>query len=86
MPSRTGPSQEIIDLDDALQHVASGGIEAMLTGPAAALAASVRLLRPAARLLDVGGGTGSWSIAIARAHPACQCDRDRAARGRRRRP
>lgn len=64
----TGPSREITKLDDTLQQVASEGIEAMLTGPAAALADTVDF--PARqRLLDVGGGTGSWSIAIARAHP-----------------
>lgn len=63
-----GPSKEITRLDGTLQQVAAEGIEAMLTGPAAALAASVDF--PARRrLLDVGGGTGSWSIAIARAHP-----------------
>lgn len=33
-----GPRQEIFELDDALQEVASAGIEAVLAGPAAALA------------------------------------------------
>lgn len=64
----SGPSQQITELDDALQEVASAGIEAILAGPAAALAATADFSGQQ-RLLDVGGGTGSWSIAVARAHP-----------------
>jgi hypothetical protein len=63
----SGPSQEIFELDDALQEVASAGIEAILAGPVAALAATYDFARHR-RLLDVGRGTGSWSIAVARSH------------------
>jgi SAM-dependent methyltransferase len=63
-----GPSKEIFDLDPKLQEVASAGIEAILTGPANALAAGHHLQRHR-RLLDVGGGTGSWSIAAVRRNP-----------------
>jgi SAM-dependent methyltransferase len=63
-----GPSKEIFDLDPKLQEVASAGIEAILTAPANALAAGYDFHRHR-RLLDVGGGTGSWSIAAARRHP-----------------
>jgi hypothetical protein len=47
--------------------VASAGIEAILAGPAAALAKKFDF-SPHTRLLDIGGGTGSWSIAIAQRH------------------
>ena len=40
----------------------------MLAGPAAALAHTYDFAAHR-RLLDVGGGTGSWSIAAVRAHP-----------------
>ena len=63
-----GPSKEIFALDDELQAVASAGVEAILAGPAAALPEAVDFSRHR-RLLDVGGGTGSWSIAVARAYP-----------------
>jgi SAM-dependent methyltransferase len=63
-----GPAKEIFALDDEQQAVASAGIEAILTGPAAALPEAVDFSRHR-RLLDVGGGTGSWSIAVAQAHP-----------------
>jgi SAM-dependent methyltransferase len=63
-----GPSQEIFELDDELQEVASAGIEAILAGPAAALPKTFDFSRHR-RLLDVGGGTGSWSIAVAQAYP-----------------
>lgn len=63
-----GPAREIFDLEPALQEVASAGIEAILTGPAHSLAAGYDF-QGHRRLLDVGGGTGSWSIAAARRHP-----------------
>ena len=63
-----GPRQEIFDLDDELQEIASAGIEAVLAGPAAALAHTYDFAAHR-KLLDVGGGTGSWSIAAATAHP-----------------
>jgi SAM-dependent methyltransferase len=63
-----GPRQQIFELDDALQEVASAGIEAVLAGPAAALP-QVYDFAPHRRLLDVGGGTGSWSIAVAKVNP-----------------
>jgi SAM-dependent methyltransferase len=63
-----GPSKEIFELDDDLQEVASAGIEAILAGPAAALPKTFDFSRHR-RLLDVGGGTGSWSIAVAQAYP-----------------
>jgi SAM-dependent methyltransferase len=64
----SGPPREIFELDDTLQQVASAGIEAILAGPAAALP-QVFDFGLHTRLLDIGGGTGSWSIAIARRHP-----------------
>jgi SAM-dependent methyltransferase len=61
----SGPPQEIFQLSPDLQQVASEGIEAVLAGPAHALPAAFDFA-PHRRLLDIGGGTGSWSIAIAR--------------------
>ncbi len=53
-----GPTREVFDLDDELQEVMSAGTEAVLAGPAAALAKTYDF-GPHRRLLDVGGGTGS---------------------------
>jgi len=63
-----GPSTEIFALDDVLQEVASSGIEAVLAGPAAALSEAFDF-SGSQRLLDVGGGTGSWSLAVAGRNP-----------------
>ena len=64
----SGPPREVFDLDDTQQEIVSAGIEAILTGPAHALAGGPHL-SGCRRLLDVGGGTGSWSIAAVRRHP-----------------
>ena len=63
-----GPRQEVFDLDEAQQEIVSAGIEAILAGPARALVEKVDF-SVHRRLLDVGGGTGSWSIAAAERHP-----------------
>lgn len=64
----SGPAREIFDLDDELQQVASAGIEAVLAGPARALPATFDFSSHR-RLLDVAGGTGSWTIAVAQCNP-----------------
>jgi SAM-dependent methyltransferase len=64
----SGPPTEIFELDDAKQAIASAGIEAILTGPSRALPEAVDLAGHQ-RLLDIGGGTGSWTIAIAQRYP-----------------
>ena len=64
----TGPTKEVFDLDDELQLVASAGIEAILAGPARALPETFDF-SPHRRLLDVGGGTGSWTIPVAQRYP-----------------
>lgn len=66
---RGRPAREIFEIDDELVPVMSAGIAAATAGAARALPAAAQL--PAgARLLDVGGGTGSWSIALAAADEA----------------
>ena len=67
----SGPRQEVFDLDEAQQEIVSAGIEAILAGPARALAETVDF-SVHRRLLDVGGGTGSWSIAAVERHPRLQ--------------
>jgi SAM-dependent methyltransferase len=62
-----GPPREVFELDEDQQAIVSAGIEAILTGPANALGDVVDF-STRHRLLDVGGGTGSWSIATLRRH------------------
>ena len=63
-----GPPREVFELDEDQQAIVSAGIEAILTGPAHALGEVVDF-STRQRLLDIGGGTGSWSIATLRRHP-----------------
>ena len=63
-----GPVREVFELDEEMQAIASAGIEAVLAGPANALGQVVDF-SSSRRLLDVGGGTGSWSLATARRYP-----------------
>jgi SAM-dependent methyltransferase len=63
-----GPERELFELDEKQTEVLSAGIEAILAGPAAELP-RVFDFSQSKRLLDVGGGTGSWSLAVARRYP-----------------
>ena len=63
-----GPPQEIMDLVPEQQQIGCAGIEAMLAGPANTLTAALDFAAHR-RVLDVGGGTGSWSIALTRRYP-----------------
>jgi SAM-dependent methyltransferase len=56
---------------DEQQQIFSAGVEAFTAGAAAALAAKYDFSRHH-RVLDVGGGTGSFLIPILRRHPALQ--------------
>ena len=62
----SGPPQQIFDLDAEGQAIASAGIEAILAGPSRTLPEIIQLT--GRRMLDIGGGTGSWSIAAAQRH------------------
>lgn len=65
---RGRPAHEIFEIDDELVPVMSAGIEAATAGACRALP-GVAGLPPASRVLDIGGGTGSWVIALAEADP-----------------
>lgn len=67
--ARGRPARQIVEIDDELVPVMSAGIAAATAAACHALPAAAGL--PAAcRVLDIGGGTGSWSIALAAADPA----------------
>ena len=65
-----GPPQEIMALGPEQQQIACAGIEAVLAEPANALTAALDFAAHR-RVLDVGGGTGSWSIALTTRHRIC---------------
>ena len=62
-----GPAREAFELGPEQHEIMSAGIEAHNVGPATALAKTFDF-SVHRRLLDVGGGTGSWSIAIVEEH------------------
>lgn len=63
---RGRPTHEIFEIDEQLVPIMSAGIEAATAGACRALPA-VAGLPPASRVLVIGGGTGSWAIALAEA-------------------
>jgi SAM-dependent methyltransferase len=65
---RHGPARQIAALDPELQTIFSEGVEALNADAAAALAATGDF-GDCQRMLDIGGGTGSWSIAVVGARP-----------------
>ncbi|CRK56654.1 polyketide synthesis 8-O-methyltransferase [Alloactinosynnema sp. L-07] len=65
---RGRPAREIFEIDDELVPIMSAGIAAA-TAAACRVLPEVAGLPPASRVLDIGGGTGSWSIALATADP-----------------
>lgn len=65
---RGRPAHEIFEIDNALVPIMSAGIEAATAGACRALPGAAGL--PAgSRVLDIGGGTGSWVAALAEADP-----------------
>lgn len=65
---RGRPTRQIFDIDDELVPVMSAGIEAATAGACHALPSAAGL-PVGSRVLDIGGGTGSWSAALAHADP-----------------
>lgn len=63
-----GPQLELSEVSGEMQELAQAGVAAATSGPLHALVATVDF-SDRARLLDVGGGNGSWAIAIAAANP-----------------
>jgi SAM-dependent methyltransferase len=63
---RGHPAHEIFEIDDELVPVMSAGIAAATAAACHALPGAAAL-PPKSRVLDLGGGTGSWSIALAAA-------------------
>ena len=68
---RTGRGQSTLDLPAEAQRIFSEGVEAIQAGPAHALPDVYDFSRHH-RLLDVGGGTGSWLRAILGRAPSVQ--------------
>jgi SAM-dependent methyltransferase len=66
---RGRPAYEIFEIDEELVPIMSAGIEAATAGACRALP-GVAGLPTACRVLDIGGGTGSWAIALGQADPA----------------
>ena len=62
----------ITRLDPEAQRVRAAGVESVTAGSARALAESYEFDRHR-RLLDLGGGTGSFLVPILERHPAIEC-------------
>jgi hypothetical protein len=68
---RTGQGHLPTSLTDEQQRIYSEGVEAIMAAPAAALAAGYDFGRHR-RLLDLGGGIGTWLMAVLSRYPALQ--------------
>ena len=64
----TGTSQDLSKVSGEIQELAQAGIAAATAGPLRALVTTLDL-SDRRRLLDIGGGNGSWSIGLAGANP-----------------
>jgi SAM-dependent methyltransferase len=64
---RTGQAQSTLHLPEEAQQIFSEGVEAIQAAPAQALPSTYDFSRHQ-RILDLGGGTGSWLTAILRQH------------------
>ena len=64
---RTGQAQSTLDLPEEAQRIFSEGVEAIQAAPSQALPSTYDFSRHR-RILDLGGGTGSWLSAILRQH------------------
>jgi SAM-dependent methyltransferase len=62
---RAGRSEGALHFSETEQRIFSEGVEAITAAPARALPITYDF-RPHRRVLDVGGGTGSWLIALLR--------------------
>jgi SAM-dependent methyltransferase len=65
---RGQPKHQVFDIDDNLVPIMSAGIEAATAAACHALPDAAGL-PSGSRVLDIGGGTGSWAIALAAADP-----------------
>jgi SAM-dependent methyltransferase len=65
---RTGRPQSTLSLAEEDQRIFSEGVEAIQAAPAQALPDTYDFSRHG-RVLDLGGGTGSWLLAILGRHP-----------------
>ena len=68
---RTGHAQGTMNLPAEVQRIFSEGVEAIQAAPAHALPATYDFRRHQ-RILDLGGGTGSWLLAILRQYPSLE--------------
>jgi SAM-dependent methyltransferase len=68
---RTGQGQGTMDLSEDLQRIFSEGVEAIQALPSRALPATYDF-GPHRRVLDLGGGTGSWLLALLERYPSLE--------------
>lgn len=68
---RTGQPQSTLQLPEEAQRIFSEGVEAIQAAPAQALPSAYNFSRHQ-RILDLGGGTGSWLAAILHQYPTLE--------------